>query len=74
MQPHRMLAIALPIPLLVYRGFSHCARLSFLRFQVLYCASFLLLATGRGGAREVAQACVASYLQTAPDRCRFCES
>ena len=47
MQPHRMLAIALPIPLLVYRGFSHCARLSFLRFQVLYCASFLLvLATG----------------------------
>jgi len=32
MQPHRMLAIA-PIPLLVYRGFSHCDAYCFFGFK-----------------------------------------
>jgi hypothetical protein len=59
MQPHCILAIALQMPLLVYRGFFSLRRLLFLRFQVLHCASFLLvLAAGGGGARELARACV----------------
>jgi hypothetical protein len=33
MQPHRMLTIALPIRLLVYRGFSHCDAYCFFGFK-----------------------------------------
>jgi hypothetical protein len=33
MQPHRMLAIALPRPLLFCRGFSHCDAYCFFRFK-----------------------------------------